>query len=290
MTLVLGPILAACAATFVVAAIAVRTDGAIPLRLPVPVQRSRARRAPTWGWRPLEALGLRILRLRPAARVTRISRIERALVTARLDALVPSAAVVGAGALAGSVTAGLALVAPGPLPVLAPILGLAAAAGPYLLASRAASRRARTADAAIPQLLDLLSAGTAAGLPAMAVLARSAATVRGPLAEELASVVVAVDHGAAWRSELEAMAARLGLPDLRRVVATIGRSERLGSNLSVSLRDLAIDVRAARRARATERARAAPVKMLFPLVFLVLPAFLLLTVVPVLLVSLRSIG
>jgi hypothetical protein len=30
--------------------------------------------------------------------------------------------------------------------------------------------------------------------------------------------------------------------------------------------------------------------MLFPLVFLVLPAFLLLTVVPVLLVSLRSIG
>ena len=52
---------------------------------------------------------------------------------------------------------------------------------------------------------------------------------------------------------------------------------------------LAADVRTSRRAAVAERARAAPVKMLFPLVFLVLPAFLLLTVVPVLLTTVRSI-
>ena len=53
--------------------------------------------------------------------------------------------------------------------------------------------------------------------------------------------------------------------------------------------ELAASVRQARRA-ATSSARTAPVKMLFPLVFLVLPAFLLLTVVPVLLTTVRSIG
>ena len=55
-------------------------------------------------------------------------------------------------------------------------------------------------------------------------------------------------------------------------------------------RGLAASVRAARRAAVTERARTAPVKMLFPLVFLVLPAFLLLTVVPVLLTTVQSIA
>jgi tight adherence protein C len=286
----LGPALAACAAILAVVAISVRADGSLALRSAVPAELASDRPPTTWGWGPLEIIGRRLLRLRPVARVAGIQRIERDLVKARLDGLVPPAGVVAAGALAGTVIGGLALVGPGPLPLLAPIVGLASAAAPSLLVSRAARHRARAADSEIPQLLDLLSAGTAAGLPAMAVLARAARTVRGPLAEELASVLVAVEHGAPWRAELEAMAARLGLPDLRRVVATIGRSERLGSNLSRSLHDLAADVRASRRAGATERARTAPVKMLFPLVFLVLPAFLLLTVVPVLLVSLRSIG
>jgi tight adherence protein C len=72
-------------------------------------------------------------------------------------------------------------------------------------------------------------------------------------------------------------------------VGALTRAEALGSSLSEEVGRLAADVREARRAAATERARAAPVKMLFPLVFLVLPAFLLLTVVPVLVATVESI-
>jgi tight adherence protein C len=67
------------------------------------------------------------------------------------------------------------------------------------------------------------------------------------------------------------------------------RTERLGSSLSDALRELADEVREERRSAAAERARKAPVKMLFPLVFMILPAFLLLTVVPVLISTLRSV-
>ena len=63
----------------------------------------------------------------------------------------------------------------------------------------------------------------------------------------------------------------------------------LARSLVESLGTIAKDAREARRAATTERARKAPVKMLFPLVFLVLPAFLLLTVVPVLLTTVQSI-
>jgi tight adherence protein C len=96
--------------------------------------------------------------------------------------------------------------------------------------------------------------------------------------------------GRRWRDELDALARRLDLRDLRRTVAVLERSESLGTPLKDSLVQLAADVRSSRAALAAEKARKAPVKMLFPLVFLVLPAFLLLTVVPVLLSTLRSLS
>jgi tight adherence protein C len=98
-----------------------------------------------------------------------------------------------------------------------------------------------------------------------------------------------VELGGRWREELAALARRLPNPDLGRAVTSILRSERLGSSLAQVLLDLAEDVRERRRSSAAEAARKAPVKMLFPLVFLILPAFLLLTVVPVLIATLRSL-
>ncbi len=190
--------------------------------------------------------------------------------------------------VAGSLAV-VCLVGPAPAPVLAPVVGLVAWRGPVFVAGRAARRRRNRADAEIPQLLDLLAAASSAGLSASLSLRRAAGALEGPLAEELAGVIRAVDLGGRWRDELRATADRLALPDLRRTVAALTRTETLGSSLATSMQELAERVRASRRAAVTERARTAPVKMLFPLVFLVLPAFLLLTVVPVLLSTLQSI-
>lgn len=99
-----------------------------------------------------------------------------------------------------------------------------------------------------------------------------------------------VDLGRRWRDELGGLAGRLAIPNLARASTLLRRSEALGTSLAEEMSRLAADVRERRRDRATERARTAPVKMLFPLVFLILPAFLLLTVVPVLVTTVRSIG
>lgn len=156
--------------------------------------------------------------------------------------------------------------------------------------SRANRRRRAAVDAEIPQLLDLLAAGSSAGLAAPLALRRAVDGLAGPLADEIRATVRAVDLGARWRDELDALAERLDLPDMRRTVAALTRTESLGASLAQGTAELAAAVRRSRRAATAERARAAPVKMLFPLVFLVLPAFLLLTVVPVLLTTVRSIG
>jgi len=174
--------------------------------------------------------------------------------------------------------------------VLTPVVAAAGFRAPDFLLSRAAKRRSRRADEEVPQLLDVLAAGSTAGLAAPLALRRATAAVREPLAGELRHVLQAVDMGARWRDELRAMAERLAPPDLRRAVPVVAPTGALGSSLADALRELAEDVRDARRARAAEQARKAPVKMLFPLVFMVLPAFLLLTVVPVLFATLRSIG
>jgi len=73
------------------------------------------------------------------------------------------------------------------------------------------------------------------------------------------------------------------------VAAVLVASEQLGVPAAAGLARLAAEARAELRRRAEARARALPVKLLFPLVFLVLPAFGLLTVVPALLAALSHL-
>ena len=183
----------------------------------------------------------------------------------------------------------IGVILPFPGILLTPMLCALGAGMPLILEGRARRRRRAAADAQVPQLLDLLAAASSAGLSGQLALRRSVEALGGPLADELAGALDAVDLGARWRDELAAVAERLELPDLRRTVAALSRTETLGASLADATAELAASVRGARRAAVTERARTAPVKMLFPLVFLVLPAFLLLTVVPVLLTTVQSI-
>lgn len=168
-------------------------------------------------------------------------------------------------------------------------LAVGAFMAPDLALVRASRARLMEAQRELPLLLDVVAAAVGAGLTGQLAVRRAAGAIEGPLADELLGAFRRVDLGGRWGDELDAVAERLALPDLQRANAVLKRGDAMGSPLAEGLAEIARESREARRASMTERARKAPVKMLFPLVFLILPAFLLLTVVPVLVTTLRSI-
>ena len=156
------------------------------------------------------------------------------------------------------------------------------------LARRAKKRKVLMADQ-VPELADLLLVMTEAGLSPAIAFRRAAEVLPEPLGEELNEVIRRLDLGVPWRTAMAQVAERAGVSPLKRLARALTRSQRLGTSLGSVLRTMAEDLRDERRTEAELASRQAPVKMLFPLVFLILPAFLLLTVGPVVLSTIRSL-
>jgi len=67
---------------------------------------------------------------------------------------------------------------------------------------------------------------------------------------------------------------------MRAFVQSIVQGETMGVSIGKTLRDLAVDMRKRRRQQAEERAQKAPIKLLFPLTFLILPAMMIVILGP----------
>jgi tight adherence protein C len=145
-------------------------------------------------------------------------------------------------------------------------------------------RRARAADAMrreLPLALDLLQVAVTAGSTPYRAVELVARWGPPAAADAFGTAIGATRVGGSLTDALAAMAT--GHAPLAPVADVLGASDRLGAPAAPALTRLAQEVRADLRRRAEAKARTLPVKLLFPLVFLVLPAFGLLTVVPALL-------
>jgi tight adherence protein C len=146
-----------------------------------------------------------------------------------------------------------------------------------------AGRRRRRAQAAalrrdLPVAIDLLGVAVAAGCTpylAVEVVARW-----GPpaIVTRFDTVLRRCRLGSSLEDSLVHMARDTA--ELEPLVDALLATDRLGAPIGPVLARLAEEERVALRRRAEAHARRVPVRLLFPLVFLVLPAFVLLTVVP----------
>jgi tight adherence protein C len=97
----------------------------------------------------------------------------------------------------------------------------------------------------------------------------------GPLGDELRLTLQEQRMGRSLHDALLGMLGRCDTPNMRAFVRSVAQGERLGVSIGTIMRNLAVEMRKARRANAEAQAQKAPVKILFPLVFLIMPAFLI---------------
>ena len=164
------------------------------------------------------------------------------------------------------------------------------AVGRVLAGARARHRAHREGAALVadlPVTLDLLGVAVGAGCTPYLAVDMAARWAPPRMAARLAGVQHACALGATFAEALDDVAARA--PPLRPLADALLASDRLGAPVGPALARLAAEQRAELRRHAETHARRVPVRLLFPLVFVVLPAFGLLTVIPTLLAGLTRI-
>ncbi len=145
---------------------------------------------------------------------------------------------------------------------------------------RRSERRLSEIDRELPELIDVLIATIEAGLGFAGSLALVSSRIRGPLGEELRLALQEQQMGLSTNRALSNILERSDTPSMRSFVRAVLQGETFGVSIGVMLRNLAIEMRARRRHTAQERVQQAPLKMLFPLVFLIFPAMLIVLLYP----------
>jgi tight adherence protein C len=170
---------------------------------------------------------------------------------------------------------------------------IAVAAGwflPFQVVKDQAARRLQEIDYQLPELIDLLVVTVEAGLGFVGSLQMAATRITGPLGEELQLTLQEQRFGLSVNEALMNMLARVDTPSMRSFVRSIVQGETLGVSFGALMRALALDMRRRRRLNAQERAQKAPIKILFPLVFLIFPAMFVILLGPAMFLFFRAFG
>ncbi|MDI3211503.1 type II secretion system F family protein [Arthrobacter sp. AL12] len=185
-------------------------------------------------------------------------------------------------ALAGSVL-GIVVVTSGPTPPKVLLMVGATALAyfvPDLLIRNYAQKRREAIKLELPNALDQMLISVQAGLGFETAMARAGQNGKGPLADELIRTLQDIQVGRSRKEAYLAMAQRVDVPDLRSFVRAVVQADTYGIAIARVLESQAKDMRVKRRQRAEEHAMKMPVKMLFPLIFFILPTLFIVVLGP----------
>ena len=151
-----------------------------------------------------------------------------------------------------------------------------------LLDSRAKDRKSEI-DLALPNTLDQVLISVQAGLGFESAMTKAAISGKGPLSEELRRTLQDIQMGRNRAESYLDLADRTDVKDLRSFVRAIIQADKYGISIANVLRTQADELRIKRRQRAEEKAMKLPVKILFPLIFTILPVLFIVILSPLVL-------
>ncbi len=164
-----------------------------------------------------------------------------------------------------------------PVAWILPLIALVTFCGgyaPFFILNRAVEARHAAIQKNLPEFLDMVASTVQAGLALNSAMTYAVEAVPGPLGDEIKEALSEIRLGRARSDALKAVGDRTNQPALRNALRVVTQAERLGANVSKLLNDLAQDARHHRLMLVEEMAAKLPVKMVFPMVFFMVPAII----------------
>ena len=151
---------------------------------------------------------------------------------------------------------------------------------PNVYVDRRKRHRLETVNRQLPDMIDLLVVTIEAGLGILASMRVASETLRDPLGQELRLTLQEQRMGLSVGEAIESLGRRVDAQNMRMFVRSLTQGEKLGVSIGTTMRNLASEMRKRRKAMVEEAAQKIPIKMLFPLGFLIFPAIFIVLLVP----------
>jgi tight adherence protein C len=142
----------------------------------------------------------------------------------------------------------------------------------------------------LPDALDLLTITVEAGMGFDGAMQKVAEKWDNNLSKGFNKVIQEMRLGVVRKVALKNMEANMEVPDVTTFIAAIIQAEQLGVSIAKILRIQSEQMRIKRRQRAEAMAQKAPIKMLFPMVFLIFPSMFIILLGPAVLIIMETKG
>lgn len=193
--------------------------------------------------------------------------------------------------IAGAIAVGSIALGQGPFPkIVGSIFALLIFIIPEVIVSSRADDRQKAILLALPDTLDQMTIAVEAGLGFESAMAKAATGGSGPLSQELIRTLQDMSIGRSRTDAYSALLARTDCDDLKRFIRAVQQADRYGIAIADVLRVQASEMRVRRRQRAEESAMKVPIKVVFPLVFAILPVLFIVLLFPAVIGFLDTFG